>query len=235
MTKCENVLITGAGRGLGLALTKKFLETGYFVVAGFYGSADNLLNLPNNLKEGLMTVPMDVTDETQVAKGASDTASRISSLDLLINNAGIHLEQAYLPLEEIDFNSVLTTFQVNTLGPLKVAKHFVKLLEQGSRKLLVNISSEAGSISDCWRDREYDYCMSKAALNMQSMIMQNYLKPRGIKILDLHPGWMRTDMGGAEADITPEEAAAGIFKLTQKQWRLDEGMYFDYTGKPMNW
>jgi NAD(P)-dependent dehydrogenase (short-subunit alcohol dehydrogenase family) len=231
----QNILITGAGQGLGLALTKRFIEAGYFVIAGFFSSSENLSNLHHNSKERLMIVPMDVTKETEVAKAAAETANRIGSLDILINNAGIHLEKAYLPLEEVDFESILTTFQVNTLGPLRVAKHFSKLLDEGSQKLLVNISSEAGSISDCWRDREYDYCMSKAALNMQSKIMQNYLKPRGIKILDLHPGWMRTEMGGAEADITPEEAAAGIFKLTQKQWSLEEGMYFDYTGKPMNW
>lgn len=231
----QNILITGAGQGLGLALTKRFIEAGYFVVAGFFSSSENLSNLPDNWKEKLMTVPIDVTNEAEVTKAAVKTANRIGSLDILINNAGIHLEQAYLPLEEIDFNSALTTFQVNTLGPLRVAKHFCKLLDQGSQKLLVNISSEAGSISDCWRDREYDYCMSKAALNMQSKIMQNYLKPRGIKVLDLHPGWMRTEMGGAEADITPEEAAAGIFNLTQTKWRLDDGMYFDYTGKPLSW
>lgn len=231
----QNILITGAGQGLGLALTKRFIEAGYFVVAGFFSSSENLSNLPDNWKEKLMTVPIDVTNEAEVTKAAVKTTNRIGSLDILINNAGIHLEQAYLPLEEIDFNSALTTFQVNTLGPLRVAKHFCKLLDQGSQKLLVNISSEAGSISDCWRDREYDYCMSKAALNMQSKIMQNYLKPRGIKVLDLHPGWMRTEMGGAEADITPEEAAAGIFNLTQTKWRLDDGMYFDYTGKPLSW
>ncbi|MGE5604390.1 MAG: SDR family oxidoreductase [Bacteroidota bacterium] len=229
------VLITGAGRGLGLSLTIKFLEKGNFVVAGYHGSPEKLLNLSNQYSERLFPVKLDVTDETEVAKAAVDTANRIGSLDILINNAGIHLEEAYLPLEEINFDSMLTTLQINTLGPLKVAKHFIGLLEKGSGKLLVNISSEAGSISACWRDREYDYCMSKAALNMQSKIMQNYLKPRGIKILAVHPGWMRTEMGGAKADIAPEEAAEGIFQLTQKKWSLDEGMYFDYLGKPMNW
>lgn len=229
------VLITGAGRGLGLSLTVKFLGEGNIVIAGYHGSPEKLLNLSNQYSERLIPVKLDVTDETEVAKAAVDTASRIGSLDILINNAGIHLEEAYLPLEEIDFDSMLTTFQVNTLGPLKVAKHFIGLLEKGSKKLLLNISSEAGSISACWRDREYDYCMSKAALNMQSKIMQNYLKPRGIKILAIHPGWMRTEMGGAGADIAPEEAAEGIFQLTQKKWSLDEGMYFDYLGKPMNW
>ncbi len=231
----DTVLITGAGRGLGLSLTEKFLAMGNLVVAGYLGSPENLLNLSNTYAGQLITVRLDVTAEAEVAKVAADMANRTGSLDILINNAGIHLKQAYLPLEEIDFTSMLTTLQVNTLGPLKVAKHFIGLLEKGSRKLLVNISSEAGSISECWREREFDYCMSKAALNMQSKIMQNYLKPRGIKILAVHPGWMRTDMGGEKADIAPEEAAEGIYNLTQKQWGLDEGIYYDYSGKTMNW
>ncbi len=70
---------------------------------------------------------------------------------------------------------------------------------------------------------------------MQSKIMQNYLKPRGIKILAVHPGWMRTDMGGEKADIAPEEDAEGIYNLTQRQWGLDEGIYYDYSGNVMNW
>lgn len=231
----DTVLITGAGRGLGLALTAKFLATGHLVVAGYRGASEKLARLAGQYAERLIPVQLDVTNEAEVATAASAIAYRIRGLDILINNAGIHLETAYRPLEELDFESMLTTFQVNTLGPLKVAKHFIGLLEKGSKKLLLNISSEAGSISTCWRDREFDYCMSKAALNMQSKIMQNYLKPRSIKILAIHPGWVRTEMGGANADITPEESAAGIYELTQKQWSLDEGMYFDYTGKPLSW
>lgn len=80
-----------------------------------------------------------------------------------------------------------------------------------TKKVIVNISSEAGSIGECWRDREFDYCMSKAALNMQSVLLQKYLKSEGIKVLAIHPGWMRTDMGGAEADISPDTSAGGRF------------------------
>ncbi|HYH03363.1 MAG TPA: SDR family oxidoreductase [Bacillota bacterium] len=231
----EKVLITGAGRGLGLSLTKQFLAMGSKVVACYLNSSEELMELQQSFTDRLTIIPLDVTNETAVSHAALETANQVGSLDILINNAGVHLEQAYYPLEELDFESMLVTLQVNALGPLEVAKHFIGLLEKGSRKLLLNISSEAGSISDCWRDREFDYCMSKAALNMQSRIMQNYLKPRGIKILAIHPGWMRTEMGGANADIASEEAAEGIFKLTQKQWSLDEGIYFDYLGKPLNW
>lgn len=77
--------------------------------------------------------------------------------------------------------------------------------------------------------------MSKAALNMQSKILQNYLKPRGFKILAVHPGWMKTDMGGVEADIHPDEAAEGIFNLAVKNWDPDDAIYMDYRGQPLPW
>ena len=116
-----------------------------------------------------------------------------------------------------------------------MVQQFLPLLEKGEHKLILNISSEAGSIADCWRESEFAYSMSKAALNMQSKILQNHLKPRGFKILAVHPGWMRTDMGGADADISPDEAAEGIFNLAVKSWNLDDEIYMDYRAQPMRW
>jgi NAD(P)-dependent dehydrogenase (short-subunit alcohol dehydrogenase family) len=109
------------------------------------------------------------------------------------------------------------------------------LLKKGDRKLIINVSSEAGSIADCWRESEFAYSMSKAALNMQSKILQNYLKPRGFKVLAVHPGWMQTDMGGADADIPADEAAEGIFRLAEKNWNPDDEIYMDYRGQPLPW
>ena len=77
--------------------------------------------------------------------------------------------------------------------------------------------------------------MSKTALNMQSKILQNYLGPDGFKILVLHPGWMRTDMGGADADIHPDESAESIFRLATKDWQPSDGIYMDYDGSPRRW
>jgi len=158
-------------------------------------------------------------------------------LDILINNAGVFFSQTKLPLAEVDLDDghLESMMAVNAFGPLRVTRQFLPLLEKGRLKRIVNISSEAGSISDCGRDSWFGYCMSKAALNMQCGILQRHLKPKGFKVLAIHPGWLRTDMGGAEADLDPEVSAEAIFGLATRKWSLDDPIYMDYTGKPLNW
>jgi NAD(P)-dependent dehydrogenase (short-subunit alcohol dehydrogenase family) len=127
------------------------------------------------------------------------------------------------------------TMEVNAFGPLRVVQQFLSLLEHGEQKLIFNISSEAGSIADCRRESQFAYCMSKAALNMQSRILHNYLKPRGFRVLAVHPGWMRTNMGGPAASISPNESAAGILQLARREWNADDPIYMDYEGQPLPW
>ena len=113
-----------------------------------------------------------------------------------------------------------------------MTRAFLPLLEESGRATLVNISSEAGSVGKCWRDVGFGYCMSKAALNMQSRILEKYLASKGIKVFAVHPGWMRTDMGGANADIAPREAAQGILKLVSSWSDQESPMYVVYNGDP---
>lgn len=230
----QTVFITGAGQGLGLAMAEKYLELGFMVFAGYFRHESRLDDLQTIYPE-LQKVHCDVTDVKSIAAAVREVGHQVKGLDMLINNAGIHTDAAFQPLENLDFVEICATFDVNTFGPLQVTKNFLKLMENGAAKLIVNISSEAGSIGDCKRRNEFGYCMSKAALNMQSQILQNYLGPKGFKILAVHPGWMRTAMGGAEADIDPREAAEGIVELTRRKWEPQDGIYFDYTGKPMPW
>lgn len=233
----ETVFITGANRGVGLALAGRFLKAGFHVLAGNRNRSEAFEVLAKAFPTTLTFIAMDVTDIESVRKAAREVGSRIHGLDILINNAAVYLEEKNAPLEEINLADgyLEKTMDTNAFGPLRVTQQFLPLLEKGRRKLLMNISSEAGSIGDCRRDREFSYCMSKAALNMQSKILHNYLQGRGIMVLAVHPGWVRTDMGGQEADIAPEESAEGIFKLTAKKWKADDQMYVDYRGKPMEW
>jgi len=185
----------------------------------------------------LSLVELDVTDLTSIQRAARSVSEQTPALDMLINNAAVYLQKPARPLEELDFSDMhfQKTMDVNAFGPLRVTQQFLPLLEKGERKLIVNISSEAGSLSDCQRPTEYAYCMSKAALNMASRILQNYLKARGFKVLAIHPGWMRTDMGGQDADIHPDEAAEGIFQLAMKQWQPEDEIYMDYQGSILPW
>jgi len=232
----KTILITGANRGLGFSLVQQFLRAGVQVFAGQYQSNSDLTELAKSYSQTLTIIPLDVTQLESVSQAAVSVAKLTPALDVLINNAGVMLESR-TPLLELDLASLPLheTFDVNTFGPLRVVQQFLPLLENGGQKLILNISSEAGSISDCWRESEFAYSMSKAALNMQSKILQNYLKPRGIKILAVHPGWMRTDMGGADADINADEAAEGVFNLAVKKWNLDDEIYMDYRAQPIHW
>ena len=233
----QTALITGADRGVGFSLTAKFLREEFRVFAGKLANDANLRRLANQFPETLTIVPLDVTDADSVRQAADSVAGRTTALDILVNNAGVHLEDAEAPLEQLDLSDqhLQRTMEVNAFGPLRVTQQFLPLLERGQRRLILNISSEAGSISGCQRQREYAYCMSKAALNMQSKILQNYLGPRGFKVLAIHPGWMQTDMGGSSADIHPDKAAVGIFKLAAKSWEPDDPIYINYDGTLRQW
>ena len=233
----QTVLITGAEKGLGFSLTATFLREGFRAFAGKLADDTHLRRLGNQFPEKLTIVPLDVADADSVRQAAANVARHTAALDILINNAGIHLENSKTPLEQLDLSDqhLQRTMEVNAFGPLRVTQQFLPLLEKGQRRLILNVSSEAGSISDCYRQREYAYCMSKAALNMQSKILHNYLGPRGFTVLAIHPGWMRTDMGGSDADIHPDEAAKGVFELTMKEWGPDDPIYVDYDGSARKW
>jgi NAD(P)-dependent dehydrogenase (short-subunit alcohol dehydrogenase family) len=232
----KTIFITGADKGLGYSLAQRFLRAGAHVFAGQHQANSDLSDLAKSFPKTLTPISLDVTQLESVSQAANTVAKLVPALDVLINNAGVMLENR-TPLLELDLARLplFETLDVNTFGPLRMVQQFLPLLEKSDHKLILNISSEAGSITDCWRESEFAYSMSKAALNMQSRILQNYLKPRGFKILAVHPGWMRTDMGGADADINADEAAEGIFNLAVKKWDLDDEIYMDYRAQPISW
>jgi len=240
----ETVLITGAGRGVGLALTKEFLAAGYRVFAGVRKTCHLLEKVKEQYPAALSLIPLDVTEMASVRAAATKVAAETPALETLINNAGVYLGDKTRTLEELDLedNHLQQTMEVNAFGPLRVVQQFLPLLAAGGKRIIVNISSEAGSIGDCWRRQEYAYTMSKAALNMQTRILHNYLSPRGFKIKAIHPGWVRTDMGGKEADLDPATSAGGIFNVIQRVAAGElatkeggEGIFLDYQGKILRW
>jgi NAD(P)-dependent dehydrogenase (short-subunit alcohol dehydrogenase family) len=233
----ESVFITGADKGLGFSLTQAFMRAGWRVFVGQYDTGTNLETLGDQSPSMLTVVPLDVTDIASVRAAAEAVTAHASSLDVLINNAGIFLSGTDAPLEDLNFENghFERTMDVNAFGPLRVTQSFLPLLSRGDRKRIINISSEAGSIADCRRRSRFAYCMSKTALNMQCRILQNHLGPQGFTVLAVHPGWMRTDMGGPSADIHPDEAAAGIFRLATGEQAPDDPMYVDYQGNPLPW
>ena len=232
------VFITGADKGLGLALANIFLNNRFHVFAGKFTRARGALDRLAALHPARLTlIRQDVASMPSIRRSARELAKRTPALDILINNAGITFQQTKLPLPATDLadGHLEAIMAVNTFGPLRVTQQFLPLLERGRRKRIVNITSEAGSIAGCTRESWFGYCMSKTALNVQSQLLQRYLAPRGFKVLAIHPGWLQTDMGGPQATIDPAASAAGIFTLATKKWSARSPIYMDYNGKPMRW
>ena len=233
----KNVLIAGASRGLGYSLTNQYLKSGFTVFAGVRNiECEKLAILKTHFKDHLIVIQMDVASSQSVKKAAEQVKSYCNKLDVVINNAGIHCEDSFEILENVDLDNAIKVYNVNSIGILRVTKEFLGLLQNGDDKVLLNISSESGSIGSCKRSKEFDYCMSKAAVNMASVLLQNYLKERKIKVLAVQPGWMRTDMGGNSADIDPLEAAECIFKLAEEnKHNLEAPVFVDRYGEILPW
>ncbi|MBN1400404.1 MAG: SDR family NAD(P)-dependent oxidoreductase [Anaerolineae bacterium] len=213
----QTAFVTGADRGLGQGLTVRLLESGWRVYAGQYlPDWPELDALAARYPERLEIVSLDVSSEGSVHAAAKRVAECVAGLDLLINNAGvgsptsersIHVRDTREPQ---DYGEMHRMFDVNALGPLRVAEAFLPLLDRGVLKRLAFVSSEAGSINASRRTNNYGYCMSKAALNMGVRILFNALRPKGYTFRVYHPGWLRSYMRGVkntEADLEPEEAA----------------------------
>jgi NAD(P)-dependent dehydrogenase (short-subunit alcohol dehydrogenase family) len=233
----STILITGASRGLGLELTKHFLAHGWHVFAGARRMpCPTLQLLLEEHPSSLAIVKLDVTEDASVA-GAVEAVRRDSgSLDICVNNAAISTSERFGTLDSLNFSEAQALYDTNSLGPLRVGRAFLPVLRQGTSPVLVNISSEAGQIAGNTRDGEYEYCMSKAALNMATQLLSRRLGAEGIRVLALHPGWIRTDMGGQDATGDPIEAAAALASVIAAH-RSDIGghVFFDWQGKPMDW
>lgn len=229
----QSVFITGASKGLGLSLSQAFHKTGWTVFAGYRELTPAFEAFARS--EGVHPVPIDVTSSEQVRAAAEAVSRARSALDVLVNNAAILPPEGRGTIENTDVDVGLRVFDVNSLGPLRVTQAFLPLLRLGERRLILNISSEAGSCESCWRNDEFLYCMSKAALNVQTAILKNALRAEGCRVLAVHPGWMRTEMGGPNADLDPMQTALSLLELATRKPPADEPAYLDYSGKALKW
>ena len=232
------LLITGAGRGIGLALTRAALARGDSVVAGVRdpSAASGLHALEGEAGERLTLVPLDVTDGASLQEARALIGSR--PIDVLVNNAGVIGPERQDALD-MDYEGFLDALDVNTLGPLRVSQAFLPNLRAaragpaGVAKI-VSVTSRMGSLATPNTGR-IAYRASKAALNKAMQALALELQPEGIAVCVVHPGWVRTDMGGGGADLAPEESAAGLLRVIDGLTLQDTGAFRDWDGSTMPW
>ncbi|OOF20684.1 short-chain dehydrogenase [Salinivibrio sp. IB574] len=231
------LFITGANRGIGLALTELYLEHGWQVIAccRFPGSAPHLMTLKNRYTT-LSTHALDVTDHAAVQQLASELSD--IPIHLLINNAGLYGPKGYA-FGEVDTAAWRDVLEVNTIAPLVTAEYFTphltKARHSGHTPIFAFLSSKVGSMSDNQSGGGYIYRSSKAALNAVIKSLSIDLRDQGIRAVALHPGWVQTQMGGPNALINTQESAQGLKQVLDTLTDSQNGSFIDYQGKEIGW
>lgn len=230
----KTVLITGANRGIGLEHVRRFAgrRIRVFATARVPAQATELMELAE-ANSGLITVlPYDAADPGAPARLKAAVGS--TPIDLLFANAGIMGDKT-LALGSVDVEEVLQLVRINALAPLKLAEALTDNVASSTSKLIALQSSQMGSIGDNSSGGHYAYRVSKAALNMIAKGMANDLKSRGITVVALHPGWVKTRMGGASAPVTLEQCVLGQQSLFDRLTLADSGCFLNYDGKQLGW
>jgi len=223
-----NVVITGANRGIGLELVKQFNDKDYNV----YGSSRNPLASTELQEEiGLdKIIPLDMSDTNSIETFCKQIQNLTNSkIDILINNAAVRGEKGNPGIP--DPNVIRETFNINAIGPVMLIKYLADSLH-GTK--IINITSGMGSISRT-TSGDLSYRMSKAALNMAGRNLHIEMKEHNTIIVQIHPGWVRTDMGGMNATISTEESAKGIINSIENLTPNQSGTFFDYKGDQIPW
>jgi NAD(P)-dependent dehydrogenase (short-subunit alcohol dehydrogenase family) len=229
-----STLITGANRGIGLEFARQYLADGWQVYAACRdpSSASELRRMADGSGGKLHVLPMDVSNLASVRAAAAELKGK--SIDLLLNNAGVGGPRGQT-IGNIDYETWANVLNVNTLGPIRVAEAFVDNVVQSERKLIVTITSGMGSITDNASGGAFAYRSSKAAVNMVMRSLAIDLAPRGITCVVVNPGWVQTDMGGANATLSPAESVTALRRLIETLGPAQSGKFFNYNGREYAW
>jgi len=223
----QTAVVTGANRGLGLELCRQLKQLDAEVI----GTARDPQSAVDLRALEIRVEPLDVADPASVAAFAESLGDM--SVDLLINNAGVG--GAGEGIATLDFDDLERKIQINSLGPLRVTQALLPHLRRGEGRKIVHITSRMGSIGDNGEGGYYAYRASKTALNMLNRSLAVELVGQGFVCVVLHPGWVRTQMGGSSAPQTPEESARGILKVISRLRRQGTGRFLDHTGAEIPW
>jgi NAD(P)-dependent dehydrogenase (short-subunit alcohol dehydrogenase family) len=225
------VLITGANRGIGLEFTQQYAQDGWDVLAccrdpQHAGTLQALAKSYANIRILLL----DVADFAQIDALALQLKN--DKIDVLINNAGVYPESS---LADADTEDWLEAFKINTIAPLKMVTAFTTHVANSELKKIATLSSKMGGMSDNTSGGSYIYRSTKTAVNMVMKSLSIDVKPAGIAVVTLHPGWVLTDMGGSNALINTKTSVIGLRQVIENLNLSNTGKFIAYDGKEIAW
>ena len=230
-----NFLITGSNRGIGLGLARAYISKGAHVIA--------TCRTPENVKEleslrrshgdRLKILQLDVTKKKQLVSLDEELGDR--KIDILYLNAGVTGDRRAVPFGDLKSQEWSEVLLVNSIAPILVAQKMIPRIRRSGSKTIAILTSQMGSIGNNTSGGSYIYRSSKAALNAGAKSMALDLKGIGVKVILLHPGWVQTDMGGTNAEITVEQSVAGMVTLIERLGIEESGSFFNYRGEMLPW
>ena len=224
----RTAVVTGASRGIGSEFVVRLLDAGWCVYAGYRSDMHRLELIQN---KNLICHQLDVTDNDSI----NDFVTGIDrNVDLLINNAGVP-DGRWRNLKEIDDEWMLEVLNINSVGPVRMVKALYDKMSHDSMTTVAMISSLMGSIDDCHSGRSYAYRASKTALNMLSVAMKKEAIEDNISFLILHPGWVKTRMGGEHAPVELTDSVQGMLDLINSHDIENSGRFVQYDGVDLPW
>ena len=227
------ILITGANRGIGLELTEQFAEDGWQVLACCRNPDDaGQLQVLTERYPAIEIHALDVTNYQQMASLSNQLANR--QIDILLSNAGIYGSKG-VDFGAVDAEEWRQVLEVNTIAPLMLVQNFVEQVAASRQKLVAVISSKVGSIADNTGGGSYVYRSSKTAVNQVVKSLSIDLADRGISAISLHPGWVKTDMGGPNAEISTDESVSGLKGILQSAGVAQSGRFIEFNGSSIPW
>ncbi|MDJ0709558.1 MAG: SDR family NAD(P)-dependent oxidoreductase [Woeseiaceae bacterium] len=238
----KTVLVTGANRGIGRAIASRFAKEGFHVIVAVRDAtkADDVIQEIETAGGSVEAVTVDMSDPASIEKAAQEISGRHESLDVLVNNAAIHvgMEDTILDARKEDLE---ISMQTNAFGPLQLVKLLLPLIQASKQPHIVNVSSSVGSVAETVNPDSpyghYDtaaYRLSKTMLNGITGMLAKTLREDGVKVNAMCPGWTQTDMGGADAPNTPDQAASLAYRLATIDDDGPTGGFFNETG-PISW
>jgi NAD(P)-dependent dehydrogenase (short-subunit alcohol dehydrogenase family) len=222
-----SILITGAGRGLGLELARQFVAAGWETLGTVRDLAKGA-----GMPRGSQTLLCDVSDRASLARLGRDLKGR--KIDVLFCNAGMYGKRQQ-SVGTVDYDTWAEVMRVNVLAPMACVDALIDSVAASDRRQIVMMSSRMGSIGENSGGGEVVYRSSKAALNAVTRSLSIDLRARGVTVVAVHPGWVQTDMGGPGATLTPEQSVAGLRQVVEGLTPEKSGRFFNYDGAEIAW